>query len=395
MAAWGQGGAGQGIPGQGIPGHGMTGPGVPGRVAPRDAPTLQWVGAAVLLYALTAAIWIGYEAKEAADHPYARFSFKALYDPRQFLTPVAQTHHDWAFLVTAVVVGALALGRRRVARGGLALVAVLLIGLGLREVIGLMASDEYGDLITEIGYGKALLTFRFTGIALGCAIFAAVARTRGSTDGAPPPAAPAHPPAPPRPAFADAPPPPAYAPYNVPYGPRPGATGRARPAFIASGIALLLSGAIEVGWLIHSLTRDNVYFVGSQPGSDAGDFFRAAVDASRGIPLPQAFYVLALVAAPVLVGVLLLAGRPAARGAALALALASTYFDIRTLVPAFDDGFDIYWDSTVGTLNILTPFVTLPLQAVVVIALLGAREDGVRAGAYGGQPWPRDSNRHL
>ncbi|MFH9073745.1 hypothetical protein [Streptomyces alboflavus] len=388
MAAWGQGGAGQGIPGQGIPGQGSWGQGFRGRVAPHDAPALQWTGAAVLLYALTATIWIGHEANEAVDAPYSRFSFKALYDPRQFLTPVAQTHYDWAFLVTAVVVGALALGRLRVARGGLALVAALLICLCLREVVGLMASDEYGDRITEIGYGKALLTFRFTGIALGCAIWAAVARTRDRTDGTPPPA---HPPAPPHPPYADAPPPPSYAPYGDLYSARPGANVR-RPAFVASGIALLLSGAIEVSWLIYSLNRDHVYFIGSRPGSDAGDFFRAAVDASRGFPLPQAFYALALVAAPLLVGALLLAGRPAARGAALALALASTYFDIRTLVPAFDDGFDLYWDSTLGTLTILTPFVTLPLQALVVIALLGAREDG--AGAYGGQPWPRDSNRH-
>lgn len=388
MAAWGQGGAGQGIPGQGIPGQGAG-----GRVAPRDAPTLQWTGAAVLVYALTAAIWIGHEAKEAADHPYARFSFKALYDPRQFLTPIAQTHYDWAFLVTAVVVGALALGRLRVARGGLALIAALLIGLGLREVVGLMASDEYGDLITEIGYGKALLTFRFTGIALGCAIWAAVARTRGSVDGTPqPPAHPAYPAAPPQPPYADAPPPPAYAPYGDLHSPRPG-TNLRRPAFVASGIALLLSGAIEASWLIYTLNRDNVYFIGSEPGSDAGDFFRAAVDASRGIPLAQAFYALALVVAPLLIGALLLAGRPAARGAALALALASIYFDVRTLVPPFDDGFDVYWDSTVGTLTVLTPLVTLPLQLVVVIALLAAREDGT--GAYGGQPWPRDSNRHL
>ncbi|MFD5698453.1 hypothetical protein [Streptomyces lasiicapitis] len=384
MAAWGQGGAGSG---QGIPGHGIR-----GRVAPRDAPALQWTGAAVLLYALTATIWIGYEAQEAADHPYARFSFKALYDPRQFLAPTAQTHYDWAFLAAALVVGALALGRRRVARGGLALVAALLICLGLREVVGLMASDEYGDLITEIGYGKALLTFRFTGIALGCAIWAAVARTRGPAHATPPPlAAPAYPPQAP---YADAPPPPAYAPYGDLYTPPPVAGRRARPAFVASGVALLLSGAIEVGWLIYTLTRDNVYFIGSGTDSDAGDFFRAAADASRGIPLPQAFYTVFLVAAPLLIGALLLAGRPAARGAALALALASTYFDVRTLVPAFDDGFDMYWDSTVGTFAILTPFVTLPLQAVVVIALLRAREDGAAAGAYGDQPSPWASNRH-
>ncbi|GHC70069.1 hypothetical protein [Streptomyces flavofungini] len=386
MAVLGQGGAGQGIPGQYLR----------GRVAPRDAPALQWIGAAVLLYALTATIWITYEAQDAVDNSLSRFTFKALYDPRQFLTPVAQTHYDWGFLVAAVVVGALALGRRRVARGGLALLATLLICLGLRELIGLMASDEYGDLITEIGYGKALLTFRFTGVALGCAMWAVVARTHGSADGAP--AAPAYPAHPPQSPYADAPPPPAYAPHGDLHNPRPG-TDRHRPAFVAAGIALLLSGAIEVSWLIYTLTQDEVYFIGSMPGADAGDFFRAAVDASRGLPLPQPFYTLALVVAPLLVGLLLLAGRTGARGAALTLALVSTYFDIRTLVPAFDDGFDLYWDTTVGTLLILTPFATIPLQAVVVIAMLRAAQDRSPTGAYGGQPWPgqpwpRDSNRH-
>ncbi|MFD9071019.1 hypothetical protein [Streptomyces lasiicapitis] len=385
MAVWGQGGAG-------------AGQGIPGRVAPRDAPALQWTGAAVLLYALVATVWIGYEAKEATDGPstsytrYSGYSFKALYDPRESLTLVAQTHHDWAFLAAALVVGALALGRRRVARGGLALLAALLICLGLREVIGLMASDEYGDLITEIGYGKALLTFRFTGIALGCAIWAAVARTRGPAHATPPPmAAPAYPP---RSPYADAPPPPAYAPYGDLYTPPPVAGRRARPAFVVSGVALLLSGAIEVGWLIYTLTRDHIYFIGSGQDSDGGDFLRAAVDASRGIPLPQALLAVSGGAAPLLSGAGSPAAPPPARGAALALALASIYFDVRTLVPAFDDGFDMYWDSTVGTLSILTPFATIPLQLVVVIALLMTPEDRPLPGAYGDQPSPWASNRH-
>lgn len=374
MAVWGQSGAGHDIP---------------GRVAPRDTPALQWAGAALLLYAATAAVWIGIEAEEATDHPLRRFSFKALYDPREFLTPVAQSHYDWGFLAAALVVGVLALGRRRVARGGFALLAALLVCLGLRELIGLMASDEYGDRITAIGYGKALLTFRFTGLALGCALWAVVARTRGAASAPPYPAAPPSP-------YADAPPPPAYAPYGVPgvpHAPGPGGGRRAAPGFIAAGVALLLSGAIALSWLIYILTRDDVYFAGAEPGDGAGDFFRAAVDSSSGMLLPHAFYNLFLVVTLLLVAALLLAGRPAARGAALTLACVSTYFDVRAMVPPLDDGFDPYWDSTVGTLSVLTPFATVPLQVVVVIALLrsSARQDA--PGPYGSQS-ARASNRH-
>ncbi|GGR72044.1 hypothetical protein GCM10010252_08160 [Streptomyces aureoverticillatus] len=396
MAAWGQGGTGAGA---------GAGHGIRGRVAPRDAPALQWAGAAVLLYALVAVVWIGYEAQEATGGSssgysyttYSGYSFKALYDPRESLTLVAQTHYDWAFLVAALVVGALALGRRRVARGGLALLAALLICLCLREVVGLMASDEYGDRLTEIGYGKALLTFRFTGLVLGCVLWAVVARTRGTASGTPTPplqTAPAYPAAPPHPAYNDAPPPPAYAPYNVPYAPPPGTGRRVRPGFVAAGVALLLCGGIALGWLIYILSQDNVYFMGGAPDDGAGEFFRAVADASRGFPLPHAFYNLFMVVAPLLVAVLLLAGRPAARGAALALACVSTYFDVRALVPAFDDGFDQYWDSTVGTLGILTPFVTIPLQVVVVIVLLTASADRPVPGPYGAQPSPSDWNRH-
>ncbi|WP_037664638.1 hypothetical protein, partial [Streptomyces aurantiacus] len=216
----------------------------------------------------------------------------------------------------------------------------------------------------------------------------------------PPQAAPPYADAPPYP-YADAPPPPAYAPYGVPYGPRP-VTGRrvrpgfvaAGPGFVAAGVALLLCGAIALGWLIYILTQDDVYFMGATPGDGASEFFRAAVDASKGLPLPHTFYTLVMVVAPLLVGVLLLAGRPAARGAALALAFASTYFDVRALVPAFDDGFDHYWDSTVGTLSILTPFATIPLQIVVVIALLATQADRRAPAPYGAQPSPSDWNRH-
>ncbi|MEV0112164.1 hypothetical protein AB0H77_02750 [Streptomyces sp. NPDC050844] len=56
------------------------------------------------------------------------------------------------------------------------------------------------------------------------------------------------------------------------------------------------------------------------PGRDAGvdGFFRAVVDASYGTSVPYSFHSVSYVVAPLLVGVLLLRGSPAARGAAIA-----------------------------------------------------------------------------
>ncbi|MEI5102133.1 hypothetical protein RB200_31025 [Streptomyces sp. PmtG] len=353
-----------------------------GRAAPRDAPALQLAGTALLLYALAAMIWIVYEVNDVLDLYDDRISFKALYDPREFLLPVAQTPHDWAFLVAALLVGALALGRRRLARGGLALLAALLLGLGLRELIGIMASDRYRDQITEFDYGNALLTFRLVGIVLACVLLTVVARTRGAAPGTanPPwPEPPSYPAAPP-PHHPAAPPPPAYAPhapYGDSYGPPPGAGRRTRPGLVVAGLALALCGVNALGWLIYTLTRDEIYFLGGTYDGDAGvgDFFRTAVDASHGLSLPYTFYNVAMIASTLLVGALLLSGRLGARGAGLALALVSVYVDVRSLVPGFDEGFDAYFDSTVGTWALWTTSATTALATVAAVALLATPED--------------------
>ncbi|MFD9907927.1 hypothetical protein [Streptomyces sp. NPDC059063] len=372
-----------------VPGQGEAGQGIRGRVAPRDAPPLQLAGTVVALYALAAAIWIVYEAQEAIDADSGpTYSFKALYDPREFLPVTAQFAYEWAFLVAALLVGLLALGRRRVARGGLALLAALLIGLGLRELIGIMASEQYRDALTDVGYGKALLTFRFAGLALGCVLWAVVVRTRAAAGTAAHPPLPAQPPYPaapppypaaPPPGPADAPPPPAYAPY-APYGayapPPPAGRRPRRPGLVLAGVALLLSGLNALGWLIYWLTRDDVIFLDAYgDGRDLGDFFRNAVDSSHGSAYPYTFHYLAMMAAALLIGVLLLSGNRTARGAGLALAPVSLYLDLRGLVPGFDDGFDAYFDSTVGTWALLTTCATIVLAAGAAVALLATREE--------------------
>ncbi|MFE0099656.1 proline-rich domain-containing protein [Streptomyces sp. NPDC059009] len=357
-------------------GHGTTGQGSAGGLADAaSAPAYLRTGTFVALYALASAAWIGYEIDER--HQDAGDFFKALWDPRGELIPWAQTPNDWAMIATGLVVGALALARRRVARGAMMLLAVALIFLSLRELVGLAASDTYRELMTGIDYGKTLIAFRVAGLLLGIAVLAEMARVGRR-------------PLPPFGAPQQQPYGYGYPSYGAPapqdgYGPAYGSPvpppmpghrphpGNARPGAVAAGVCLLLMGAAALGWLIYRLTQDSVYLVGGSytaDGSDAGDFFRNVVDASHGPSVPYTFHTVALVVAPLLVGILLLQRRPAARGAALALAFMALYIDIRGLVPVFAEGeWDAYFDTTVGTLALLTSFFTALMEAVVIVTL--------------------------
>ncbi|MDG4865343.1 hypothetical protein P8605_45085, partial [Streptomyces sp. T-3] len=132
------------------------------------------MGAAVMLYAIAAAGWIGYELNEAGSGSGS--FFEALYDPRAQVTPWAQTPHDWALIAAALVCGGLALARRQVARGALMLLAVLLIGLSLRELVGLAVSPEYRQVLENLSYGRLLVVFRVAGLVVGVAVLVEMAR---------------------------------------------------------------------------------------------------------------------------------------------------------------------------------------------------------------------------
>ncbi|MGH4034199.1 hypothetical protein ACQB60_35375 [Actinomycetota bacterium Odt1-20B] len=364
-----------------IPSHGTVGQGSGvGRADAAGAPAYLRMGTVVILYALAATVWTAYEINDYDVQGEGHF-FKSLWDPRAGIVPMAQTPYDWAMVATALVAGALALGRRRVARGALMLFAVALLWLALRDLIGLSASDTYRELVTASDYGKGFIAVRVTGLVIGIAVLAEMARAGRRP--LPPFGAPqqqygyGYPAAYGAPAPYDGygpggqvPPPPGYLPH--PGGPRPGA--------VAAGVCLLLMGLTALGWLIYRLTRHSVYLTGTTYGggtdSDAGDFFRNLVDASHGPSDPYVFYSVALVAAPLLIGTVLLQRRPAARGAALALAFMALYIDVRGLVPVFDEGhWDAYFDTTVGALALLTSFFTAFLEVVVIVTLLRVPEE--------------------
>ncbi|MEV8016633.1 hypothetical protein AB0O76_09840 [Streptomyces sp. NPDC086554] len=362
--------------------QGSTAQATRSRVYGADGPAYLRMGGAVILYALAAAGWIAYETSQRGQDE-GDF-FKALWDPRAGLVPWAQTPNDWALITAALVAGALALGRRRVARGALMLLAVVLIGLSLRELVGLAVSDGYRSMFDQLDYGTWLIVFRVAGLIVGTGVLIEMVRA-GRLAGGPQPIGAPH-------AGYGAPNAGYGTPYAAPHDATPGGHGPAgygppipgyrpattRPGFIAAGVSLLLCGAAAFGWLVYRLTRSEVYLVGGTYGGNtsAEDFFRNVVDASHGPSIPYTFHTIAMVMAPLLVGIFLLRGFAAARGAALTLAFISLYLDVRGLVPVFADGqFDAYFDSTVGTLALLTTFLTVPLMIVAVVTLLRTPEE--------------------
>ncbi|MFK4067451.1 hypothetical protein [Streptomyces sp. NPDC029674] len=324
------------------------------RAGPESFPAYRRTGLAVGLYAVAGAGWIGYEVEErGAD---GGDFLTALYDPRAPFTPWALTPHDWALLTAALVFGGIAFAGRRVARGALMLLAAVLIGLALRELVGLAVSSDYRAVLERSHYGQLLIGFRVTGLLVGVATLIGMTRA-GRRSVIPRSYVPY-----------DAPPPP----YGPPTAPRPAA---ARPRLTAAGVCLLLSGAVAVAWLVYRLTRAQVYVVGGSPDAGVGGFFRDAVDASYSTSIPYTFHTVAFALAPLAVGALLVAGRPAGRGAGLALAFVLLYLDGRGLY-AFvaDDALDLYFDSTLGTLAVLSTACTTVLSLVTAAVLLGTEE---------------------
>ncbi|MEV0320080.1 hypothetical protein ACIBKX_12580 [Streptomyces sp. NPDC050658] len=341
------------------------------RAAPEASAAYVRMGALVALYATGAAAFIGYELEQR--HVDAGDFFKTVYDPRLPAVPWAQTPTDWALIVTALVFGGIALARRRVARGALMLLAALLIGLSARELVGLAVSEPYRNMLDALDHGQLLIAFRVLGLLVGIAVLIEMARA-GRYDSTPgggiAPGAPA-----PYDAVPGYGPPPAYAPDG--FGRPPLPPGAARPRFTAAGVLLAVGGAVSLAWLIYRLTRPEVYVAsGSQVHEGAGAFLRDVVDASYTASVASSYHTVALVVAPVVIAVLLFAGRPAARGAALVLTLVMLYLDVRGLYGYVAEGdLDQYFDSTLGTLALLSTVFTAGLGAAVLFLLIPARED--------------------
>ncbi|MDG4865163.1 hypothetical protein P8605_44145, partial [Streptomyces sp. T-3] len=160
------------------------------------------------------------------------------------------------------------------------------------------------------------------------------------------------------------------------FGPSPALRSRVRPRLAVGGGCLLAIGAVLLGWLVHALAQDNGYLVPGRPDAGVTGFLRDAFDASYATTIPNSYYTLAFALAPVLIGVFLFRGAPAARGAGLALCAVTLYLDARTSYGYVAQGrFDLYFDTTLGTLSVLSTFLTALLALAALAILVPAREE--------------------
>lgn len=222
------------------------------------------------------------------------------------------TPYEWAFVVALLVVGIAALTRRRTARGAALLLAFLLLGVAARQLNGLTRA-EYRDLISATEYGTLIvLTYVFAFLAAATVITLMLVARESDV-------------------------------------PREPVTGGRR----AAGVLLILIGAVQGFWYARGLREFNEAL---GPGGGRGAFTewwhealnvnaRGGYGASAGFT----YYHSAAIAAFLVVGILLLRGTPAARGAALALLGISAYVKLRDLA-GIDYGMlpDYYKDSLTG-----------------------------------------------
>lgn len=330
---------GYGPPGHGTPDHGPAGFGPPEPFVPPEPPGRAdrryrgpYVASGILLivFACVLAAWITDMAITVNADADGLLESLVMNDPARPL--LVFTAHEWAFAVALLVVGIAALALRRLARGAALLLAFLLLGVGARQLIGLtrtryrdgMFASEHGTLI--------VLTYLFAFLAAVAVItLMLVAREREL--------------------------------------PREPAGGGRR----AAGVLLILIGAVQGFWYARNLREFNEA-VGPAGGQGAfaewwHELLNINARGGYGTSAGFTYYASALIAAFLVVGVLLLLGTPAARGAALALLGIAAYIQLRHLAGIqYDRLPDYYRDATLGWS--LTSSFAAGAAMLVAIALI-------------------------
>lgn len=286
--------------------------------------------------------------------------FQALYDPSVWLHQELLTFHQWSLAVALLVVGLLAFLHRKVARGGALLLAVFLLVVSVRELIGLAVSEEFRDrYIGNNNLEVHIIGTWVLALLISVTIIALLLRA------------------------GDRPPP----------GGSPAVSGPGARAYPVSGALMLVLGLASLGWIIRGMTPEYV---------EVGGYLRSLVDASAS-PLsvlsfqpfagsPQLFLVLETLALLAL-GVLALLRRPVVRGAAMTLSAILLYTFLRQLygllfsehlVPGSEEGrnsgklYVTSWDTmmktTEGKLSLLTTVGGLVIVVAVFLLLWRAPE---------------------
>uniref|UniRef100_UPI0014084D2E hypothetical protein n=1 Tax=Streptomyces sp. YIM 98790 TaxID=2689077 RepID=UPI0014084D2E len=255
--------------------------------------------------------------------------------------------YEWALTAALLVTGVLSVAMRSAARGAGLLLAFLLLALTLRQGVGLLDA-HYREALTEGHHGAWQLVTYGAGLGISVVVLIVLLRAR-------------------------------EAPYRPPGG-----------ALRTAGVLLLLCGAVSAAWLV-----DGERFAQRYLGGGWGDFFHGLVDASAPhhpasslAPASSDFYAVALAVALPAVGVLALAGRPAARGAGVLLLAVQAYFALRYFTGLEWEHLGQVLDSARGLLLFLTEIVLVPMSVAGVILLLRT-PPAAGAGARGpAAAWP-------
>lgn len=319
--------------GYGPPGFGPPQPFAPpesdGRASRGHRGAYVTSGILLTVFACVLAAWIGYTAINARADVDELINSLIKNEGHRPL-PVF-TAHEWAFTVALLVVGVAALSLRRTARGAALLLAFVLLGVGARQLNGLTRA-EYRDVMFASEHGTLIvLTYVFAFLAaLTVIILLLVARER-----------------------------------DAPREPVPG--GRR-----AAGVLLILIGALQGFWYARGLRE---FSEAAGPGGDRGalsEWWHEALNINArggyGTSAGFTYYHSALIAAFLVVGVLLLAGTPAARGAALALLGIAVYLQIRDLAGLQYDQLSYYYEDTTVGWSITSAFAA-GVAMLVAIAL--------------------------
>lgn len=305
-------------------------------------------GVLMLLYGLVPIGWVIYglvvshmdfgEFLEGLVNPLAHGHSNAV------LTP-----YEWAFAVALVVVGIGLLARRRAARGGALLFGFMLLGLSVREAVGLFDA-EYRGAYGEYSEGSWILATRIFGLVVALVVLAAMLKARDRD---------------------------------------PALRRASSPAFVAAGVLILLAGLARVtSWIV------------TYPG-DHLDYLRRVFDPSDASPTSISsnvlYYDFALMIALVVVGLIAVLRRRVARGAGLALMPVAGYTAVFVLVPTMEimPSWDLVWGNAdamlfLGALafTVLAAVIAVPLLAVASDKRLGGGQPGEDLDATAFAPLP-------
>jgi hypothetical protein len=311
----------------------------PGRAAPEHTGAYLASGLCLALYAGALIAWTvhGISGGDAGLGGFV----EGLFNPGA--SPASQEvgPYEWAFAVAFLVIAALALAQRRIARPAALLSAFLLLAVSAREGVGLLDAayrDRYGN--EELG-GWALAT-RGLGLLAALVILAMLfpATERRGGEAAD------------RRAAGRAP---------------EGLDARRRRLSRVCGVLFLLMGAARLSWVLRDLAAPEV---------DLGRYLRGVLDASEPGPLRLAvtaeFTTVGSVLVLLVLGVLAVRGRRDVRGALVVFAAVELYLTVRTVVwLTVTDFFNRSFETTEGTLSLVTTAYSLAAMTSVVLLATG------------------------